>query len=88
MEFAPFQSRRNLKEIANPSNRVKRAFGAFSFFLTSGDQLHRYDPTEAHLKIMPTFARGSLENGKTLTVESSQSLIAQEEHNLVYRQAF
>ena len=29
-----------------------------------------------------------LENGKTLTVESSQSLIAQEEHNLVYRQAF
>ena len=29
-----------------------------------------------------------LENGKTLTVESSQNLIAQEEHNLVYRQAF
>lgn len=28
-----------------------------------------------------------LENGKTLTVESSQNLIAQEEHNLVYRQA-
>jgi predicted Zn-dependent protease with MMP-like domain len=29
-----------------------------------------------------------LENGKTLTVESSQKLIAQEEHNLVYRPAF
>lgn len=28
-----------------------------------------------------------LENGKTLTVESSQNLIAQEEHNLVYRLA-